>query len=362
MENKKENNLFRPMIAIPPGETIKENMEFLGMSQKELAARMGITEKHLSNILTGKASITYDTALNLECVLGPSAEFWMELESGYQLDKARLEKEDELAIDLEILKSIKYKEMSKRGWVSDTCVRAERVNNCRDFFGVANLSLISKTVSVMFRKNEMGSEKNLNIIAWLRQAELQGMKVKTDDFDKNKLKRLIPKFRELTLKSASEFYPEMKKLCADCGVALVLVEDLPGNGICGATIWRNGKAILALTVRGKRADIFWFTLFHELAHIINHKKEQCDINFDGNNNDIEKEANEIARDYLIPNQLYNEFIRNYNVNSKLDIIRYAAHIGIAPSILTGRLMFDGYIGYDQFSELRPSFKIVYKEQ
>lgn len=362
MVNKKENNSFKPMIAIPPGETIKENMEFLGMSQKELAVRIGITEKHLSNILNGKAAITYDTALNLESVLGPSAEFWIELESGYQLDKARLEKENELAIDLNVLKDIKYNEMSKRGWIRNTSIRAERVINCREFFGVANLSLIPRTAAVMFRKNEIGDETNLNILAWLREAELQGMKVETDDFDKNKLRKFIPKFRELTLESANEFYPKIKKLCAECGVALVLVEDLPGNGICGATIWRNGKAILALTVRGKRADIFWFTLFHELAHIINHKKEQCDINFDDKSSKIEKEANDIARDYLIPNHLYNEFVEKYDVNSKLDIIKYSKMIGIAPSILTGRLMFDGYISYDQFSELRPSFKIVYKTE
>lgn len=362
MEKKKENNIFKPMIAIPPGETIKENMEVLGMTQKELATRMGITEKHLSNILNGKAPITYDTALNLEKVIGPSAEFWMELESGYQLDKARLDKENEMVIDLDILKSIKYKEMSKRKWVKETTDRRQRVANCRKFFGVANLSLISKTTSVMFRKNEMGTEKNLNIIAWLREAELEGMKVNTEDFDKNKLKKLIPVFRQLTLESASEFYPKMKKLCADCGVALVLVEDLPGNGISGATIWRNGKAILALTVRGKRADIFWFTLFHELAHIINHKKEQCDINFDKNTGDLEKQANEIAREYLIPNDLYNKFIDNYNVKNKSNIINYSKAIGIAPSILVGRLMFDEYISYDQFSELRPSFKIVYRNE
>ena len=98
MVNKKENNEYLPMIAIPPGETIKENMDFLGMKQKELAARMGISEKHLSDILNGKSPITYDTAIKLESIIGPSAEFWMELENGYQLDKARLAKEDELKI------------------------------------------------------------------------------------------------------------------------------------------------------------------------------------------------------------------------------------------------------------------------
>ena len=83
MVNKKDNNDFMPTVAIPPGETIRENMEFLGMNQKELAARLDITQKHLSNIINGNAPITYDTALKLELVIGPSAQFWMNLETNY---------------------------------------------------------------------------------------------------------------------------------------------------------------------------------------------------------------------------------------------------------------------------------------
>ena len=88
MVNKSENS-FAPAIAISPGETIRENMVYLGMNQEELAARIGTTTKHLSNILNGIAPITHDTALKLESVIGPSAEVWMELESNYQMNKIK---------------------------------------------------------------------------------------------------------------------------------------------------------------------------------------------------------------------------------------------------------------------------------
>ncbi|MGM0652005.1 MAG: HigA family addiction module antitoxin [Bacillota bacterium] len=91
MANKSENSIT-PAIAIPPGETIRENMVYLSMNQEELAARLGITTKHLSNILNGLAPIIHDTALKLESVIGPSAEFWMELETNYQRNKIRLDK------------------------------------------------------------------------------------------------------------------------------------------------------------------------------------------------------------------------------------------------------------------------------
>jgi HTH-type transcriptional regulator/antitoxin HigA len=361
MVNKKEDRNFAPEIAIPPGETIRENIEYLGMDQEELAARLGITPKHLSNILNGNASLTHEMALKLETVIGPSAQFWMNLENNYQLDKARLKKQEELNSDLEILKEIPYKKMSDYGWVESTTDKAERITNCREFFGVAKLSLIKQSYAVMYRKQKQKKEiSDLGVLAWLRQAEIEGRSVEVEKFNKRKLKKLIPRFRELTLKEPSEFYPEMKRLCLECGIALVLVEDLPKTYICGATIWRNNKAILALSVRGKRADIFWFTFFHELAHLNNHSKKEFHISYENNveKNVEEDEADKIAGNYLIPDELYQKFIQEYAYNDKRCIIEYSHGIGIAPCILVGRLLHDKLIDYRYYSDLRPSFMMV----
>jgi HTH-type transcriptional regulator / antitoxin HigA len=357
MGNKKENS-FLPVIAIPPGETIKENMVFLGMTQEEMAIRLDITPKHLCNILNGNAPITYETALKLESVIGPSAEFWVKLESSYQLDKTRLEAQDEFKTDLEITKEIPYKKMSDLGWLEDTSDRKQRVKNLRDFFGVARLFLIKKSYAAVFRKHKQKKEiSDFSVLAWLRKAELEGRSIEVQKVSRSKLKSLIPRFRELTMEEPSFFYSEMQKLCAQCGVALVLAECLPKTYICGATMWRKDKAILALSVRGKRADIFWFTFFHELAHLINHKKKEFHISYENQ----EDEADQIARNYLIPDKLYKKFIEEYPYKDKKTIIDYAHKIGIAPCILVGRLMHDKLVDYQYYSDLRPSFEIVNKE-
>jgi len=353
MVNKKDKNRFIPSVAIPPGETIKENMKFLGMNQKELAARLDITPKHLSNIINGNAPITYDTALKLERVIGPSADFWMNLETNYQLTKARLEEQKKFELDLEILKDIPYKEMSKFGWVKETKNRAERVINCRNFFGVAELSSIKNAYDVAFRTHKQIKKiSNFGILAWIRKAELEGLNVKVKKFNKRKLEKLIPVFRGLTLKQPDEFYPEMKELCAQCGVALVLVPYLPRTYICGATIWRKNKAILALSLKGKRADIFWFTFFHELSHLINHSDEKLHISY-------ENEADDLASDYLIPEELYKYFIDRYNYKDKNQIINYSLENGIAPFILLGRLQHNRLIEFRHYHDLMPYYEITY---
>lgn len=352
MVNKKDNTQFVPSVAIPPGETIRENMIFLGMNQKELAARLDITPKHLSNIINGNAPITYDTALKLESVIGPSAQFWMNMETNYQLNKARLEEQEKLELDLEILSKIPYKEMSDFGWVEATRNRIERVFNCRVFFGVAELSSIKNSYAVAFRTHKQVKKvSDFGVLAWLRKAELEGLNVEVDKFNKRKLESFIPTFRELTLKEPVEFYPEMKRLCAKCGVALVLVPYLPRTYICGATIWRKNKAILALSVKGKRADVFWFTFFHELAHLINHSNNELHISY-------ENEADDLASNYLISEEQYKVFIDKYNYRDKRQIINYSLGIGIAPFILLGRLQHNGLIGYQHYNDLIPSFEIA----
>ncbi|MCK9524221.1 MAG: HigA family addiction module antitoxin [Proteobacteria bacterium] len=353
MGNKEDSNACMPSVAIAPGETIKENMMFLGMNQKELAARLGITQKHLSNIINGNASITYETALRLETVIGASAQFWLNLEMNYQLTQARLKAQENLDEDMEILKKIPYKAMSDHGWVEKTSDRRERVHHCRNFFGVANLNAVRLSYAVAFRKHKaMKTISDYGVYSWLRKAEIEGLRLDVERFDRSKLKSLIPTFRKLTLEDPEVFYPELVRLCAECGVALVLIRYIPNTSLCGATMWRNNRAILALSNRGKRADIFWFTFFHELAHLLHHQGKEFHINYHE-----EHEADSEARNYMISEKEYRAFIENYAYTVKTEIVSYSNTLGIAPSILVGRLQHDGYLEPHLYNDLRPLFEI-----
>ena len=69
----------RSYIATPPGATIKEQLNDRGMSQKEFAARMDMSEKHISKLINGEVQLTPETAVRLEIVLGVPAKFWFSL-------------------------------------------------------------------------------------------------------------------------------------------------------------------------------------------------------------------------------------------------------------------------------------------
>ena len=71
----------RSFIATPPGATIKEQLLDRGLSQKEFAVRMGMSEKHISKLINGDVQLTPEVAVRLEMVLGVPAKFWNKLEA-----------------------------------------------------------------------------------------------------------------------------------------------------------------------------------------------------------------------------------------------------------------------------------------
>jgi HTH-type transcriptional regulator / antitoxin HigA len=82
-----------PDVAIPPGEFLAEEIEARGISQKELAKRMGRPLNAINEIINGKKSITAEAALQLEEVLPEiPARFWLNLETDFQVTKALIRK------------------------------------------------------------------------------------------------------------------------------------------------------------------------------------------------------------------------------------------------------------------------------
>ncbi len=343
-------------IAIPPGETIKEIISELNMQQKELATRLGTSTKHLSLVLNGKAEISRDFAEKLEYVLGLEAIFWLQLENEYReslkkITPPTISENEEL-----IARDIPYAELAKAGFVQTTKKIIEKILNLRSFFGVSDLNLIPQ-VNAAFRKANITNESKYSLAAWIRIAEIQAKDIKTDKINRKKLIKLLPRIRELTQLNPEAFYSELVELLSSCGIALVLANHLSGTGIHGVTFVNNkkNKLIIQLSVRRKFADTFWFTLFHEIAHIVTDESEtfsylDCD-------EETEKEMDRVAGEILIPKEKYEYFINNYNYNNYLLIENFANKITIHPCILVGRLQHDKYISYSTFSNKKPKFKI-----
>lgn len=157
-------------IATPPGETIREQLEDRDMSQKEFAARMDLSEKHVSHLLNGKVELTPDVARRLEMVLGVPAEFWNRLEAIYREQLVKIKDENEMEEDKRIARQFPYKKMEQNGWVPRAESMTEKVVNLRKYFEVAKLTVLDQVFSKQLGHGEM-SDLSENRYELLVQAQ-----------------------------------------------------------------------------------------------------------------------------------------------------------------------------------------------
>ena len=345
----------RSVITTPPGATIKEQLKDRGMSQKEFAARMDMSEKHISKLINGEVQLTSEVAVRLEMVLGVPAKFWNNLEGIYREKLIKAEAENAMDKDEEIAKKLPYNEMAKYGWVPETRVLKEKVVHLRKYFELVELSLLEniQITRIACRRLAVTEKSDLALLAWAQEARIKAREIETAPINVKGLMNSIPKIRLMTVMKAKEFSPKLKSMLAECGIALVFLPHLQGSFLQGASFIDGNKIVVGLTTRGKDADKFWFSLFHELAHIILGHIGQMN----GISEDDEQAANSWSGDTLIPGNDFAEFVDRKSFSAS-SIRAFAEKQGIAPGIVVGRLQKEGCIKHSALNELKDHYEIV----
>jgi HTH-type transcriptional regulator/antitoxin HigA len=356
-------NEFRPDIVFHPGMSLQEMIDAKGMSQAELSLRMGRPKKTINGIIKGEVAITSDTALQLERVVGMPASFWNNMESLYQDFCARQKEQEILAKQTEWLKGFPVRAMIKMGWIPESKDKTEQLQIILSYFGVASPEQWSSgwgEAKIAFRRTD--KEINLPVVsAWLREGEIRAQNARCAGFDEDRFRQVLQKIRALTTEPPEIFEPELKQLCAEAGVVVVLLKQLPKTMTSGAAYWiSKDKAVIQLSLRYKTNDHFWFSFFHEAAHILLHGKRP--IYLDWNRSDksiIEEEANKFASNFLIPKNELDSFLGSPQHISLDRIKGFAQEIGISPGIIVGRLQHDNFLSHKNGNRLKVRF--VWKE-
>jgi len=336
MKHKKKYG-FAPDYAAPPGRTLQEVMTSLGMSQKEMAMRTGLTAQTLSRIFKGEQPISYETANRLELVTGVPARYWNNLELQYQEQLARLAELERLQPEWDWLESIPVKELTERGYLKPGQGKTELLRETLAFYGVGSVKAwheLWDASAVAARRSPCFESQPGPASAWIRQGELQARETECKPYDRNRFRQVLQTIRRLTRAEPEIFKPEMKKLCAEAGVALSLVPEMKKAPWNGATKWLSSqKAMILLCLRGKSEDRFWFSFFHEAGHVLHDGRKDLLINDGSSEDPREKRANSFAAEYLIPSRYDEEICA---CRSRAEIIRMADRLDISPGVSAGR--------------------------
>ena len=328
------------------------------MSQASLAARSNLSTKHINQVIQGIAPLTHDTALILERVTGTPARVWNALEAAYRDSLARNLQRSPTPADEEWLQQVPVAELVSRGYRLKGRSASETLQNVLSFFGVADRTAWERIwlkPSASFRRSQVFRRTPGATAAWLRLGELEGHQRNCQPFDPKVFRKALSAARTLTRND--DFSDELIAKCAEAGVALVFVTEIPGCRASGAARWLTPtKALVQLSDRHKREDSFWFSLFHEGGHLLLHSKRELFVD-DGSPDDdvLESEANGFAADFLIPAEKSD---RLRSLRTIDEITRFADELGIAPGIVVGRLHNDGKLDWSKGNQLIRKVRIV----
>ncbi len=337
----KRKYTYDPDYAVPPGETIREHMEFNGWTQQELAIRLETTQQTINRIFKGEQPITLETANRLELVFGSPARFWNNLELNYREQLSKLEEKQRLASDLEWLKTIPTSELISRKVIPQNSDKHALLCDTLKFYGVSSVRAwceLWERPEVAARRSQCFESLPGPASSWIRMGELQAQKCDCRPYDRSALLKQIHALRSLSCKAdPSAMVAEMRRICAECGVALALVKEMKKAPWNGATRWLTPtKAMILLNLRGKGEDKLWFSFFHELGHVLHDSKKDLMINDGSKDDPREKQADEFAAETLIPAR-YNGRIKVSQIESEIKTI--ANELGVSPGIVAGRYQF-----------------------
>ena len=360
-KDQKTTGLSRDFI-LHPGETLAEVLEDREMSQKELSIRTGMTEKHISTIVNGVKPISVSFAKKLEYALGIEAEFWMNLQSNYDRELLEFEEMNNISDEeICVLKHLKdvIEHWSEFGWIKKEDSSAAKVLDLRKIMGISDLTDIPNLAySAAFRAQVNNNKVDVYVLfAWQRMCEMLTQDIEIlDVINLEKLRSKMPEIKQVMFLQAHEVQHVLEKIFAECGIAFKIVKNFRGAPVHGfIKKTEDGKLILCMTIRNSFADIFWFTLFHEIAHIIHGDVKIKFVDFESVSGDAELKADKFASDILIPTIDFKRFVAENNFS--LDAIRSFADLCcVRPYIVIGRLMKEGMIGWDSYSNERIRYK------
>lgn len=356
-----------------PGKYIERLLKATGMSRKELATRTNVTEKHINTLISGQRSITVGYAKKLGYVFPVStadprdnAKYWQSLQNEYDISVLQEQEKNNITPEeLEVLDNLRdiMNYFVSRGFMLPELNDVDKVLQVRNLLKISDLTLIPKISYKGAYRAQLSNNLKIDqyvLFAWqaLCDLETRNDHVKSE-LNLEVLKGKLNDIKHLMFDNLSTGCKRLQDMLATCGITFKVVKHFRGAPVQGfIKKGDDNKLILCLTIRGGRADTFWFTLFHEIAHIFYHDYETRFVDFDSSDSEVEFRADRWARDFLIPPEKYREFINLKRKPSWQEIKLFAEDkdVDVQPYIVLGRLQKDGILEWSDYAQMVQHYK------
>ncbi len=349
---------FDPDWSVPTGATIAAILDARSLSRESFADLIHEDVETVNRLLLGLEPVSDDLANRLSGCLGSSPAFWKTREVQYQTDTERLRQRKAAASLESWVRQFPTREMAALGWIREYNSLTDAAEDCLKLFDVPDVAAWTEryagaAAAAAFRISHSSKHNPGSVVAWLRWAELVANRIPCSHWDPIAFRQLLNTARRLTWqKDPATFLPKLRRLCAETGVAVVVAKTPRGCPASGATRFlSNDRAMMVLSFRYRTDDQFWFTFFHEAAHLLLHAPNAVFLE-DGSEttSNEEDEANEFAETILVPPEYMGELL-SLPLN-KQSILRFARRLGVAPGIVVGQLQHKGRVEHDRLNWLK----------
>lgn len=333
-----------------PGQMLANHLKKNKIKQAALASQLDIAPSHLNEILKEKRTISADLAILLEVVIPEiTAEKWIEAQLNYQLSLARQNEENRQKVtNLQRWKQ-KMAELS-----SDRLTLLKKADIIKGNSPTHDLPIlekiyVGKEASGYYRKSDKHQFNDIQADTWKSIVKYRSQEIiMVTKFDISCQKSLIENLRKAF--SSTNIIGNTNSILSQFGIKLVIQPKFPKMPVDGYTFWIGDNPTIGLTLRYKRIDNFAFNIMHELGHIFLHLKSPSEKEFiDGGeieNETLENQANEFAKNQLIPTDKFEHF-KNQSEFDDYHMKSFAESINIHPAIVRGRLCFEGHVPYQR---------------
>lgn len=367
MENE---NKFQLNYAVHPGEYLEEMLEASRMSQKELADRTNISTKHINLIISGKANMTAKTAVALENALNRPAKYWLDLQASFDEYYERQKLIEELQENSEWIRLFDYREMAERKYVEATKYLIQKGINLLSFFQVSSVEAWHATWKTNAegiycrsgaRTGDDVADKTIARLAqWIRigQLDAQAKAVEYPRFNPSILDKDIRKIRDLNvIDDPKKLISELTDALKPSGVLIQFVKEVSGMRTYGTSfmVRNNEVACIQLCLRGRTNDQLWFSLLHEICHLLGRGNNKGFLIGHSRNEAEEQQADEYAKKILIPDSKFQALIarKDYSVRT---IVEFSKENNVHAGIVIGRLQHDKLIGFNSLNHLKAKYE------
>ncbi len=346
-----------------PGNLIESEINARGWSQSDLAKMIEKPVSVVSDIINGKRNLTVELAYLFSLVLDISFDLLIKIDAYNQVYDTHMELEKKNKIEamktlgkLNTIAPVRL--MEKNKWIKKTKDLNNLKEEIMDFYGIDELvdDVADLKLNPSYRKSDYGYVNEVAVTAWSYRVNNLAEKIRVPEFSKDNIKDNIKKLVSLSKEVTN--VSKVKDFLAGLGVKLVYQKHLPGTKIDGATFWdENGNPVIGMTLRYNRIDYYWFTLLHEIGHIMTGKDKSAivDIDMKFDETPEEKKANDYAVKKLIDEKIVEKKLKGEKITRK-KILEIAEETGVHEAIIVGHLQYEQVIPYSYFRNLLEGYR------